>query len=167
MRACWLGETEVLAPAISTQDSTFHYLLPPAAMLRAPLILSLILTEFRACLFRQIQVPRENTSTFFPNSWSSGSSTCVPSRRFLLVCWDAPWHPGRSPVCLSPGKSLLMTFQESIFLFLEAIVHRARESVQDSQAPAESSGASRDARSCTLGLINTIQSQQSLKQKGI
>lgn len=146
----WLGETQALAPAICTQDSTFHYLLPPAAMLRAPLICSLILTEFRACLFRQIQVPRENTSTFFPNSWSSGSSTCVPAR-CLLVCWHAPWHPGRSPVCLSPGKSLLMTFQESFYLFLEAIMHRARESGQDSQALAESSRASRDARSSSPG----------------
>lgn len=60
-----------------------------------------------------------------------------------------------------------MTFQESIFLFLEAVVHRARESVQDSQALAESSRASRDARSSSSGVINTIQSQEFLKQKGI
>lgn len=87
----------------------------------------MILMEFRACLFRQIQVPRQDTSTFLPNSWSSGSSIRVPRRR-LLVCWEAAWwHPGRSPVCLSPGKNLLMTFQENIFLFLEAVVHRARE----------------------------------------
>lgn len=33
----WLGETQALAPAICTQDPTFHYLLPPAPMLRAPL----------------------------------------------------------------------------------------------------------------------------------
>lgn len=41
----WLGEAQALAPAKCTQDPRFHYLLLPAAMLRAPVILSLILTE--------------------------------------------------------------------------------------------------------------------------
>lgn len=58
-----------------------------------------------------------------------------------------------------------MTFQESIFLFLEGIVHRARESAQDSRSLAESSHAFWDA--AALVLINTIESQEFLKQKGI
>lgn len=46
-------------------------------------------------------------------------------------------------------------------------MHRARESAQDSQALAEGSRASRDARSSSPGVINTMESQEFLKQKGI
>lgn len=87
----WLGETQTLAPAKCTQDPTSHYFLTPAAVLRAPLILPSILMEFRACLFRHIQVPREDTSTCFPNSWSSGS-ICVPV--VFVSQEDACWFAG-------------------------------------------------------------------------
>lgn len=84
------GDTSTCSCKMHT-GSDISLLLTPAAVLRAPLILPSILMEFRACLFRHIQVPREDTSTCFPNSWSSGS-ICVPV--VFVSQEDACWFAG-------------------------------------------------------------------------
>lgn len=85
----WLGEAQALAPAKCTQDPRFHYLFLPAAMLRAPVILSLILTEFRACLFRQIGRFRYRERTHLPSFQSLGAVEVA-----FVSQEDACWFAG-------------------------------------------------------------------------